>query len=86
MSAHGKHLGWRSWSSDTILKVSILLTWKILALPHHFTQSDGFGAPKKVSLHPLFIADKSLKIPKGLSESINRRRTDNIMAKRKSTK
>ena len=65
MSAHGKHLGWRSWSSDTILKVSILLTWKILALPHHFTQSDGFGAPKKVSLHPLFIADKSLKIPKG---------------------
>jgi hypothetical protein len=24
---------------------------------------------------------KSLKIPKGLSESINRRRTDNIMAK-----
>jgi hypothetical protein len=21
MSAHGSHLGWRSWSSDTILKV-----------------------------------------------------------------
>jgi hypothetical protein len=29
---------------------------------------------------------KSLKIPKGQSESVYRRRTDNIMAKRKSTK
>ena len=29
---------------------------------------------------------KSLKIPKGSSESVNRRRTDNTMAKRKSTK
>jgi hypothetical protein len=28
---------------------------------------------------------KSLKIPKGKSESVNRRRTDNIMAKRKGT-
>ena len=28
---------------------------------------------------------KSLKIPKGLPESVNRRRTDNTMAKRKST-
>jgi len=27
-----------------------------------------------------------LKIPKGQSESVDRRRTDNIMAKRKSTK
>jgi len=29
---------------------------------------------------------KSLQIPKGQSESINRRRTDNTMAKRKGTK
>jgi hypothetical protein len=29
---------------------------------------------------------KSLKIPKGSSESVNRRRTENTMAKRKSTK
>ena len=29
---------------------------------------------------------KSLEIPKGLSESVNRGRTDNIMAKRKRTK
>jgi len=28
---------------------------------------------------------KSLKTPKGLLESVNRRRTDNTMAKRKST-
>jgi len=28
----------------------------------------------------------SLKIPKGSSESVNRRRTDNTMAKRKRTK
>jgi hypothetical protein len=32
------------------------------------------------------IYKKSLKIPKGQSESVYRRRTDNTMAKRKSTK
>ena len=45
--------------------------------------------------HALFVRDvlntqltfkKSLKIPKGQSESVYRRRTDNTMAKRKSTK
>ena len=30
----------------------------------------------------LFDLDKSLKIPKGLSESVNQRRTDNTMATR----
>jgi hypothetical protein len=34
---------------------------------------------------PVF-SGKSLKIPKGQSESVYRRRTDNTMAKRKSTK
>jgi hypothetical protein len=34
---------------------------------------------------PLILAKKSLKKPKGKSESVNRR-TDNTMAKRKSTK
>jgi hypothetical protein len=33
-----------------------------------------------------FEIKKSLKIPKGQSESVYRRRTDNTMAKRKSTK
>ena len=33
-----------------------------------------------------FCCMKSLKIPKGKSESVHRRRTDNTMAKRKSTK
>ena len=33
-----------------------------------------------------FICNKSLKIPKGQSEFVCRRRTDNTMAKRKSTK
>jgi hypothetical protein len=32
------------------------------------------------------VNKKSLKIPKGQSESVYRRRTDNTMAKRKSTK
>ena len=32
------------------------------------------------------ISQKSLKIPKGQSETVYRRRTDNTMAKRKSTK
>jgi len=34
----------------------------------------------------IYIHKKSLKIPKGKSESVYRRRTDNTMAKRKSTK
>ena len=34
----------------------------------------------------LFIIKKSLKIPKGKSKTVYRRRTDNTMAKRKSTK
>ena len=29
---------------------------------------------------------KNLKMPKGLSDSVNRRRTDNTMARRKGTK
>jgi hypothetical protein len=33
-----------------------------------------------------FWNKKSLKIPKEQSESVNRRRTDNTMAKRKSTR
>jgi hypothetical protein len=39
-------------------------------------------------LHPFLPTcdKKSLKIPKGQSESVYRRRTDNTMAKRKSTK
>jgi hypothetical protein len=32
------------------------------------------------------MSKKSLKIPKGQSETVNRRRTDKIMAKRKRTK
>jgi len=39
-----------------------------------------------VTVHIFKVAKKSLKIPKGQSESVNRRRTDNTMAKRKSTK
>jgi len=35
---------------------------------------------------PFDKSKKSLKIPKGYSESLYRRRTDNTMAKRKSTK
>jgi hypothetical protein len=34
----------------------------------------------------MHFSKKSLKIPKGQSESVYRRRTDNTMAKRKSTK
>ena len=32
------------------------------------------------------ISKKSLKVPKGLSEAVNRRKTDNTMAKKKGTK
>jgi hypothetical protein len=42
----------------------------------------------KISHHDIaeIEAKKSLKIPKGQPESVYRRRTDNTMAKRKSTK
>ena len=33
-----------------------------------------------------FVNKKTLKIPKGLSESVNRKRADNPMIKRKGTK
>jgi hypothetical protein len=36
--------------------------------------------------HKVLLCRKSLKIPKGQSESVYRRRTDTTMAKRKSTK
>jgi len=39
-----------------------------------------------ISISNVSLYEKSLKIPKGQSESVYRRRTDNTMAKRKSTK
>ena len=47
-----------------------------LKLTHHLNTNE------KLELYYM----KSLKIPKGQSESVYRRRTDNTMAKRKSTK
>jgi hypothetical protein len=41
---------------------------------------------KKNGGHKVLLYRKSLKIPKGQSESVYRRRTDTTMAKRKSTK
>jgi hypothetical protein len=48
-----------------------------------------FEKTLKIELSPIpqaYYLKKSLKIPKGLLESINRRRGDNTMAKRKGTK
>jgi hypothetical protein len=41
---------------------------------------------RKKGGHKVLLCRKSLKIPKGQSESVYRRRTDTTMAKRKSTK
>ena len=41
---------------------------------------------KELKTDPIYYTKKSLKIPKGQSETVYRRRTDNTMAKRKSTK
>jgi hypothetical protein len=41
---------------------------------------------KESKTDPIYYAKKSLKIPKGQSETVYRRRTDNTMAKRKRTK
>ena len=40
------------------------------------------GSSKGNSIEILLKFKKSLKIPKGLSEAVNQRRTDNTMAKR----
>ena len=45
-----------------------------------------FPAQEYFSTYVQVIFKKSLKIPKGQSESVYRRRTDNTMVKRKSTK
>ena len=44
------------------------------------------GVTIKVTTFTGYEYNKSLKIPKGQSESVYRRRTDNTMAIRKSTK
>ena len=48
----------------------------------HFNKSGGV----KLDLWTKASAHKSLKLPKGKSESVNRRRTDKTMIKSKSTK
>jgi hypothetical protein len=58
-------------------------------LPEHLSSSPVFSVTAG-NIH-LFeeldlVRKKSLKIPKGQSKSVYRRRTDNTMAKRKSTK
>ena len=45
-----------------------------------------FPLPLFINLIIFYYNKKRLKIPKGQSESVYRRRTDNPMAKRKSTK
>ena len=52
-----------------------VLMWKILPM-HDFIIS---------LVGQMWAYKKRLKIPKGYSETVNRRRTDNTMAKRKST-
>jgi hypothetical protein len=41
---------------------------------------------KELKTDPIYYTKKSLKIPKGQSETVYRRRTDNTMAKRKKYK
>jgi len=50
-------------------------------------RGDNFSFLKRVKcIYPLLKYKKSLKIPKEQSETVYRRRTDNTMAKGKSTK
>jgi hypothetical protein len=58
----------------------------VLSVLHRFTASDNLFDIFKLFLLNINTHKKSLKIPKGQSESVYRRRTDNTMAKRKSTK
>ena len=61
---------------------------ELLTLPEHLsaTSSDMEIVFDMNTQHVISFGKKSLRIPKGQSESVYRRRTDNTMAKRKSTK
>jgi hypothetical protein len=75
-------------ASDGIFKLSFFFSWYKLTVSTDIILSnnniirESFIILKRL----LDIYKNSLKTPKGLSESVNRRRTDNIMAKRKRTK
>jgi hypothetical protein len=56
-----------------------LVEQKLLTIPEHLSS---LPPPERKWL----VHKKRLKIPKGQSKSVFRRRTDNTMAKRKSTK
>jgi hypothetical protein len=73
-----RNFGYKDWKCSSIfyflLGFTKIYTENLYALP--ITQVRKWG----------MLFKKSLKIPKGQSESVYRRRTDNTMAKRKSTK
>jgi hypothetical protein len=46
MSAHGSHLGWRSWSADTILKVYYPRTHADILKRAYLCQVSDTGSPE----------------------------------------
>jgi hypothetical protein len=70
-------------SYHDLLDRGLLLTRKLLNLEAMEEMSEVYFFLSPSLLPPI---KKSLKIPKGQSESVYRRRTDNTMAKRKGTK
>jgi hypothetical protein len=59
---------------------------ELLTLPEHPSSPPVFSGVRVTLTNPVITHEKSLKIPKGQSDSVYRRRTDNTMAKKKSTK
>ena len=89
---------YRKWQSEMVIHADCESDCKInyytiaVTTTHHFSLVYSIRT-RKVSLivcrkYDIYIypIKKSLKIPKGQSEFVYRRRTDNTMAKRKSTK
>ena len=74
-------------ASHGIFKLSFFSWYKLTVSTDIILSNNNIIRESFIILKRLLdIYKNSLKTPKGLSESVNRRRTDNIMAKRKRTK
>ena len=57
MSAHGSHLGWRSWSLDTILKVYYPRTIHAMSYVKTISADGGHFGPRSGSLNTFLAVD-----------------------------
>ena len=57
MSAHGSHLGWRSWSPDTILKEKTIKQFSHRSYVKTMSADGGHFGPRSGSLNTFLAVD-----------------------------